>query len=272
MIKLLFVFCFFPVALQVYAEIPVAFIYAKTGSESLIEREMKRGVEVFKSVCPEYLKDIRIDTFDHQGSIEKTMLLLEQIKTKGYPILVGLRDNEQAMFVSDYVEKNDQIFISPLATYSRVGLGKKNSFQLGANEIVQGGALAEFAKNDLKRKRILVLVNNRSVYSQSLAEGFTKSLSEKKEIILKQQFSNDKDLNLDALKKTLSDFKPDIVFVSDEVSQMAILAKYIHRIDPMIPFLAGDRFNSESVITALFKDVPKIRIYFASFWEEQKQN
>ena len=57
-----------------------------------------------------------------------------------------------------------------------------------------------------------------------------------------------------------------------EVSNMAILAKYIHRIDPMIPFLAGDRFNSESVISALFKEVPKIRIYFASFWEDQSQN
>ena len=102
--------------LPIFAEIPVAFIYAKTGSDSLIEKEMKRGLEIFKKVCPEYRKEIKIDLFDNQGWVEKTLPLLNQIKNKGYPILVGLRDNEQAMFVSDYAENNDQIVIAPLAT------------------------------------------------------------------------------------------------------------------------------------------------------------
>ncbi len=114
--------------LPAFAEIPVAFIYAKTGSDSLIEKEMKRGLEIFKKVCPEYRKEIKIDLFDNQGWVEKTLPLLNQIKNKGYPILVGLRDNEQAMFVSDFAEKNEQMFISPLATYSRIGLGKKIPF------------------------------------------------------------------------------------------------------------------------------------------------
>lgn len=254
-------------------KVPIAFIYAKTGSDLLVERELKKGMDVFQVVFPEALQKVQLNIFDHQGSLESTQRLLKLIKEKEYPFVVGIRNNNLAMVASDFIEKNDQLFVTPLATLSKISLGKKNTFQLGPNEVLQGAALARYASLDLKRKRTLVLVNHRSLYSQALADSFEKSFNLiDKNVRIFRHISNEQDLYLDSLKELVKKNKPDIVFISDDISQSAVLAKYIHRIDPMIPFISGDLFGHEAIVSALLKEVPKIRVYYLSLWNENEEN
>ncbi len=254
------------------AKVKVAFLYAHTGANSLIENEMKKGAQIFKATHPEEVQKINLVFFDNKGSIENTLAELKKIKEQEFNYVIGLRRGEEAMAASQFAEENEMLFITPLATFSKVTLGKKNTFQIAANEVLLGAALARFAALDLKRNKILILSNNRSVFSQAFSESFEKGVKQFPAITMDRHYSNGYELSLESLQQKIGKFKPDLVFVSDEISNSAILAKYIHKIDPYLPFLTGDSFGNEKAIKLLLKDVPKMRLYFTSLWSNRKRN
>lgn len=247
----------------------VGFLYSKTGSNSLIEKELARGIRLFELTHPKELRKIKVIKADNHGSLKGTLEQMKKFKDQEANFVVGLRSNEEALAASQFAEENEMLFVTPLAIYSKVALGKKNTFQLTTNEVLQAGALARFAVNDLKRKKVLVLVNHRSVFSQGFAESFKKGLKGFEGVLCEEHTYNGRDLNLENLKSRVLKFKPDMVFISDEISNSAILAKYIYRLDPLIPYLTGDPFSNETVMKTMLKEVPQMRVYYSSLWSEE---
>lgn len=252
--------------------VKVAFLYSKTGSHSFIEKEMRRGADIFMSRSSLALPKIEIDFYDNQGTITGTLDQLKKIKEKEISYIVGLSRSEEALTTAQFAEENDMIFLTPLATFSRISLGKKNTFQLAANDVLQGAALARFAHIDLKRKKVLVLINTRSIYSEGLAEGFQRALEGVPGISIEKHVSSGQELNLENLKTKIATTLPDLIFVSDDILNSAILAKYIHSLDPLIPFLSGSQFGNDKAMKILLKEVPKMRVYYATSWSERENN
>lgn len=251
--------------------ITVAFLSAQSGQVSFSDREMIRGAKVFENHFPKVSEILKIDFLDNRGTIEGTLAALKKSREREYPIVLGVRDNEQALATAQIAEEGDFLFFSPLANLSKITQGKKNSFQLSANEVLVGAALARFVKQDLKRSKILLLVNTRSVYSQALAHAFERGLHADSDIKIQQHVSNGEALDLEALRKKLKSFQPDLVFISDSFHRSAVLAKYIHKIDPFLPFLTGEPMGNEVGVRTILREAPKIRLYFSSFWQKHKK-
>ena len=252
-----------------FQPIKVAFLYSRTGANSVVEKELARGVTLFESDHPSVLKTIKILRVDNRGSLADTLDQMKRLKEQDVNFVVGLRNSEQAMAASRFAEENEMLFVTPLAIYSKLGLGKKNTFQLPTNEVLQAGALARFACRDLKRKKVLVLLNNRSVFSQAFAESLEKGLKGFEGVSFEEHVFNGRELKLELLKQKVFSFKPDIVFISDEIANSATVAKYIYRLDPLIPYLTGDPFGNETSMRTLLKEVPRMRVYYSSLWNEQ---
>lgn len=223
---------------------------------------------MYELAHPNELKRIKIVKADNRGSLQGTLDQMKKFRNQDVNFVVGLRNSEEAMAASQFAEDNEMLFVTPLAIYSKVALGKKNTFQLSTNEVLQAGALARFAIKDLHRKKVLVLLNHRSVFSQGFAESFEKGLKAFDGVVWEEHIYNGRELNLEALKKSILSFKPDMVFVSDDIANSAILAKYIYRLDPLIPYLTGDPFSNEAAMRAMLKEVPQMRVYYSSLWND----
>ncbi len=248
----------------------VAILFAKTGTDS-VEKELLKGARIFLHNHPTSADFLKLEFFDTQGTVNGTLAALKTIKDKEYPFVVGLRTSDEALIASQTAEESEFLFITPTANLSKVAQGKKNTFQIAANEVLVGGGLARFVTNNLQRKRILVLINTRSVYSQSVAEAFMKGLQRVENIQVDKFVFNGEKHDLQELKILFKKNSPDLVFVSDSFLKSAVLVKYIHKTDPYLPFLCGDPIGSERTIKALMSEEPKIRLYFASFWSERKK-
>jgi len=244
----------------------VAFLFSDTGSSAAIEREMKRGAQVFSLKHGGEIDKLSLEYFDNKGTVEGTLTALKKIQNREIRFVVGLRKGDEALAASQVAEENELLFVTPLSMFSKTTLGKKNTFQISGNEVLVGAALADFAVKDLARKKILILVNQGSVYSQAFSAAFKKAVKTKADIAIEQHVSSGTDLKLELLKAQVLKFKPDLIFISDDISNSAVLAKYIHQTDPFLPFLAGESFGNESAIKLMLKEVPRIRLYFASFW------
>jgi ABC-type branched-subunit amino acid transport system substrate-binding protein len=251
----------------------VAILSSASSEEGHEDREIRRGVRVFNLSFPEKAKTLKINFWKLPQKPSSSLEILQKLKNEETQFLIGLNNNEQAMWISDFAEKKQQIFIAPRATYSKIAVGKKNSFQLLGNEILQGAALAKFAIEDLKRKKILILVNQQSVFSQSLTESLERVIGVvKSEIKISKHLYLGAVLDLEGLKKKIKSFSPDLVFISDEINSSAVVVKYIHQVDPLIPFLAADPFDDDVRVQRFLKDVPKMRIYFSSVWDLEAYN
>lgn len=251
----------------------VAILSSRQSEDSQEDREIRRGIRVFSFSFPEKMKKLKIAFHKLPEKTSSSYEILQKLKNDEVQFLIGPNTNEQSMWVSDFAEKNQQIFLAPTATYSKISVGKKNSFQLSVNEILQGAALSKFAIEDLKRRNILILVNQQSVFSQSLTETVEKLIGEiSREIKIAKYLYRGSELDLLELKKKVKTLIPDLVFVSDNITSSAVLVKYIYQIDPLIPFLAADPFDDYVKVRKLLRDVPKMRIYFPSIWSSEIQN
>ena len=153
----------------------VAFLVAKTGTGSN-GKELQRGAQVFFQSHPSTSEVIDLDFLDSQGSVEGTMSALKTVRDKDYSFVVGSQTSDEALVTSQLADESEFLFMTPTANLSKVAQGKKNTFQISANEVLVGGGLARFAANELQRKKILFLVNTRSVYSQAVSDAFEKGL------------------------------------------------------------------------------------------------
>ncbi|MBM4317335.1 MAG: hypothetical protein FJ116_07625 [Deltaproteobacteria bacterium] len=251
----------------------VAILSSAQSEESQEDREIRRGIRVFNFSYPEKAKKLKLSFHKLSEKTSGSYEMLQKLKNEEVQFLIGPNTNEQSMWVSDFAEKNQQICLAPRATYSKITVGKKNSFQLSVNEILQGAALSRFAIEDLKRKNILILVNQQSVFSQSLTETVEKLIGEiSREIKIAKYLYRGSELDLLGLKKKVKTLSPDLVFVSDDITSSAVLVKYIYQIDPLIPFLAADPFDDYVKVRKFLRDVPKMRIYFPSIWSSEIQN
>ena len=269
-------FCSWGIANLTFAQssIPktkVALLLSSQGVEQTVSHEVKRGVEVFQVAHPELFQLIKLKMVDTRGSLEQASSLVTNLKEQDFSYVIGLRNGEEALWVAQFAEVNPMLFLSPLSTYSKVTLGKKNSFQIAANEVLQGAALARFSEIDLERKKILILVNDRSVYSQAFAESFIKAIQLKAQIHTEIHHSNGTELRIEELESKLNKFKPDLIVICDELTRSSVLAKYIHKKDPSMPFLTGDIFGNEKAVKSLLKEVPNIRIFYSSLWSGREK-
>lgn len=110
----------------------------------------------------------------------------------------------------------------------------------------QGKVMAKFANEDLKAKTAAVLYNNGDDYSKGLADAFKSSFQGQ---IIDTETYNTGDKDFSAQLTKISPKKPDVLFLPDYYSVVAIIMKQARSIGLKSTFLGGDGFDSPELFT-----------------------
>lgn len=113
----------------------------------------------------------------------------------------------------------------------------------------QGQVVAKLASTDLEAKTAAMLYDNGNDYSKGLAENFEKSFEEAGgEIVASETYlTGDKDFNAQLTK--IAATNPDVLFLPDYYSTVAVIAKQARSAGIEATFLGGDGWDSADLFS-----------------------
>ena len=253
------------------AQTRVAYIAGVTGTDPNTARELARGIDVFKSLHKQSSKSIDIKVFDNEGSVEKTLAVMELAYNDGFKFFVGVSNSNEAMAAAKFISMHkDTFFITPFATNSKITQVSDRIFRICYDDSAQGKFLAKFVQNTLRSKRAMILTNIESLYSQDLAENFTKNL--KKVITQKYDYiitELDAGKDISKLIATAKSFNPDVVFIPDSSQNTAKILKILYSELPSVHYVGGDGWGGQTLFQAIFPVTPKMKLSYSTYWDSE---
>lgn len=141
------------------------------------------------------------------------------------PMVTGTGTNEKVTQVGDFIFRT--CFIDPF----------------------QGQVVAKLASTDLKAKTAAMLYDNGNDYSKGLAENFQKNFvaAGGKIVSSETYLTGDKDFNAQLTK--ISATNPDVLFLPDYYSTVAVIAKQARSAGIKATFLGGDGWDSADLFS-----------------------
>jgi branched-chain amino acid transport system substrate-binding protein len=113
----------------------------------------------------------------------------------------------------------------------------------------QGQVMAKFASEDLKAKTAAILFNNGDDYSKGLAEAFKSNFTSKGGRIVAEETYNTGDKDFNAQLTKIAPKKPDVMFLPDYYSTVAVIAKEARSAGVKATFLGGDGWDSSELFS-----------------------
>lgn len=110
----------------------------------------------------------------------------------------------------------------------------------------QGKVMAKFATEDLKAKTAAVLYNNGDDYSKGLYNAFKESFTG---TIVDTETYNTGDKDFNAQLTKISAKKPDVLFLPEYYSDVAVIARQARNMGITATFIGGDGFDSPELFT-----------------------
>ena len=141
------------------------------------------------------------------------------------PMVTGTGTNEKVTQVGDFIFRT--CFIDPF----------------------QGQVVAKLASTDLKAKTAAILYDNGNDYSKGLAQNFQKNFEAAGGKIVDSEtyLTGDKDFNAQLTK--ISATNPDVLFLPDYYSTVAVIAKQARSAGIKSTFLGGDGWDSADLFS-----------------------
>jgi len=141
------------------------------------------------------------------------------------PMVTGTGTNEKITQTGDYIFRT--CFIDPF----------------------QGQVVAKLASTDLKAQTAAMLYDNGNDYSKGLAENFQKSFEEAGGTIVSSEtyLTGDKDFNAQLTK--IAATNPDVLFLPDYYSTVAVIAKQARSAGIEATLLGGDGWDSADLFS-----------------------
>lgn len=141
------------------------------------------------------------------------------------PMITGTGTNEKITTAGDFIFRT--CFIDPF----------------------QGKVMAKFATEDLKSKTAAILYNNGDDYSKGLADAFKSSFTSKGGSIVDTETYNTGDKDFNAQLTKIAPKNPDVLFLPDYYSTVAVIMKEARSTGIKSTFLGGDGFDSPQLFS-----------------------
>ncbi len=246
----------------------VALVVGFSADNSNTAIKMCRGVDTFFYLHKEAKKDLSIQYFDNLKGQKKLKDIIEDISHKGIQYIVGLPQSNDAIPVSQFVNKKNILFIAPLATNKTITTNKKNVFRIRYSDDYQSKIIAEYIHDELKMKKILMLINLDSLYSIGLSDYLSKDLSKNKNQKVKaEKYYYDKfNINYPEITKTINKHQPDIIFIPDYSSTASLLIRHIYSINKSLVFMGADAWNRKEIADGLKNIKDNINLIHTTDW------
>ncbi len=165
---------------------------------------------------------------DDENKPEKTIDAFNKLTSKdNVHVIVGALASKCSLAISPLAQQMGIPMITTSSTNENVTLA--GDFVFGACFIdpFQGTVVAKFAAESLSKKTAAIVFDNGNDYSKGLATQFEKSFADfGGTVVAKEAYSiNDKDFS--AILAKIKEQKPDVIFIPDYYSQVALIAKQV---------------------------------------------
>jgi branched-chain amino acid transport system substrate-binding protein len=189
-------------------------------------------------------KQITLIAEDDEGNPEKTVnvytLLTARDKVR---LVIGSLTSGCTIAITSKAQEQQVLMIAPAATNPSVTDAGDYIFRACFIDPFQGTVGGLFAVRDLGAKRAAVLFDNGNDYSVGLKDNFVKSFAENggEPAIEEAYITGDKDFNAQITK--IKGANPDVVYIPDYYSTVALIAKQLRAQGVNTPIVGGDGWD-----------------------------
>lgn len=189
---------------------------------------------------------------DRNDATEGTNGALKLITQDKVVAIIGPLTSKVAIPVSEIANKNKIVVITGTATSPKVTVsdGKRKPYVFRAcyTDPFQGSVAANFTSKDLKIKTAAVLYDVSNDYSKGLAEYFKATFTKSGGTVVAYESYQKDDVDFSALITKLAMKKPEIIYLPDYYSKVALLAKQIREKGLKGTLLGGDGWDSPELV------------------------
>ncbi|MDA0379306.1 MAG: ABC transporter substrate-binding protein, partial [Bacteroidetes bacterium] len=124
-------------------------------------------------------RPVRMIFRDISGAPDRTAQVVAELKKAGADAIIGTLFSERAVAAADQADRDQIVFLAPMATDERVSQGHQYAFQANPTMQARGRAMARFAVNGLRLDSlgVITVADDRGV-GVRLADGFIQEASD----------------------------------------------------------------------------------------------
>lgn len=216
---------------------------------------------------------VRLITLDNKSSISETQKDVEQLNDNHVTAIIGPNISTYALAAGSIAEKKNIVLMSPWSTDNNLThMNNKTSpyvFRAGFTKSFQENALAYFASNILQAGSAAVIYDARQSVLKQEADLFSSQFKNYHGIIVDIiGFTNPQNINQQLT--SLSKKNPNIIFVSADAQDAAIMIHAVKMQDSKVPIIESDEWNDGQLLTVCNLDCNGV--YVSSHMNSQNAN
>lgn len=231
--------------------IKIGFVTPLTGGASSYGQSSQKGLQLLEEQTNKAGgvngKKIQIISVDDEGKAASAVTAGQKlINSDKVAAIVGPVTSTCANSLAPICQQYNIPMITGTGTNANITKAGDCIFRTCFIDPFQGKVMAKFASEDVKAKTAAVLYNNGDDYSKGLADAFKSSFQGQ---IIDTETYNTGDKDFSAQLTKISPKKPDVLFLPDYYSVVAIIMKQARSIGLKSTFLGGDGFDSPELFT-----------------------
>ena len=227
------------------ATIKVGGIYPLSGSVAVYGVEARNGVELavaeINAAGGINGKQVELIAEDDEGNPEKTVNAYKKLTTKdGVKFIIGSLTSGCTQAITSFAQAQKVLLVAPAATMASITDAGSFIFRVCFIDPFQGTVGAKFAYSELGVRNAAVLYDVGNDYSVGLYENFKAYFENAggKLVATESYNTGDKDFNAQLTK--IKNASPDVVYLPDYYSTVALIAKQLRAQGITCPIVGAD--------------------------------
>ena len=189
-------------------------------------------------------KKIKIIVEDDEANPEKTLNAFSKLVTKEKVIaVIGALTSKCSVPLSKEAQKRKILMITPTSTNDDVTKAGDLIFRACYKDSIQAPVIAQFAYEKLNAKNAAVMFDSSNDYSVGMKDNFIKKFEQLGGKIVASEAYGKDDTDFSAQLTKIKGTKPDVIFLPDYYSKVALIAKQVRQQGIDVPMLGGDGWD-----------------------------
>jgi branched-chain amino acid transport system substrate-binding protein len=225
--------------------IKIGGIYPLSGAVAVYGVEARNGVQLaieeINAAGGINGKQVELVAEDDEGSPEKTVNAYKKLTTKdGVSIIIGSLTSGCTKAITALAQEQKVVVVAPAATAADVTSAGNFIFRTCFIDPFQGTVGAKFASEELKAKNAAVLYDAGNDYSVGLFNNFKAGFEAAGGTVAAAESYNTGDKDFNAQLTKIKNAKPDVVYLPDYYSTVALIAKQLRAQGITAPIVGAD--------------------------------
>ncbi len=231
--------------------IKIGFIGPLTGGTSSYGQSSKKGMQLYEEQINKKGgingRKVEFVAVDDEGKAATTVTVGKRLLSSDKVVaIVGPVTSTCANSLAPICQGSNIPMVVGTGTNANITKAGDCIFRTCFTDTFQGKVMAKFAAEDLKVQTAAILYNKGDDYSEGLAEAFKGSFTGK--IVDTESYNTgDKDFNAQLTK--IAPLKPDVLFLPEYYSDVAVIAREARSVGITSTLLGGDGFDSPQLFS-----------------------